>query len=438
MSASRSVSSSASNTVERLGDRQVRRSRRSCGPSPSPPGSAASSRWPWHAGHGRSERYGSSSSCSAQVPSSKRRRRFGRMPFELRRSAWPPNSSSSRCLSRQLRERRRRDRCRSRRGRAPCSASRTSFRSPSPTARSRRRPATSIRRARCAADRNRSSRPGPGSPVQAPCGELNENARGVISGTLMPHSTHASWRENSRSPPSSVLMTTMSSARLSATSTDSVSRRSMPPRTISRSTTTSMLWLRRRSSLMSSSSDRNWPSMRALVKPRVAQRRQLLLELALAAADDRRQHVDARVLRIEHHHVDDALERLAGDLAAAVRAVRHADVGEQQPQVVVDLGDGADRRSRIRAGGLLLDRNRRRQAVDQIDVRLLHLLEELPRVGRQRLDVAPLPFGVNRVEGERRLARPDRPVMTTSLSRGMSTSMFLRLWTRAPRTAIQS
>ena len=41
------------------------------------------------------------------------------------------------------------------------------------------------------------------------------------------------------------------------------------------------------------------------------QRRQLLLELALAAADDRREDVDARVLRVEHHHVGDALERLA-------------------------------------------------------------------------------------------------------------------------------
>src|SRR5580765_5537289 len=34
------------------------------------------------------------------------------------------------------------------------------------------------------------------------------------------------------------------------------------------------------------------------------------------------------------------------------------------------------------------------------------------------------------------LPEPDRPVITTSLSRGMSTSMFLRLCTRAPRTAI--
>ena len=44
--------------------------------------------------------------------------------------------------------------------------------------------------------------PSPWQSVQAPCGELNENARGVISGMLMPQSTQASRRENSRSPPS--------------------------------------------------------------------------------------------------------------------------------------------------------------------------------------------------------------------------------------------
>src|SRR5262249_13107534 len=55
--------------------------------------------------------------------------------------------------------------------------------------------------------------------------------------------------------------------------------------------------------------------------------------------------------------------------------------------------------------GLLLDGNRRRQAVDQIDVRLLHLLEELSGVGGERLDIASLPFRVNRVEGQRRLSR---------------------------------
>src|SRR5687767_9269343 len=34
------------------------------------------------------------------------------------------------------------------------------------------------------------------------------------------------------------------------------------------------------------------------------------------------------------------------------------------------------------------------------------------------------------------LPEPDSPVITTTLSRGISTEMFLRLWTRAPWTAI--
>ena len=47
-----------------------------------------------------------------------------------------------------------------------------------------------------------------------------------------------------------------------------------------------------------------------------------------------------------------------------------------------------------------------RQPLDEVDVGLVHLPEELPRVGRQRLDVAPLALGEDRVEGQRGLARP--------------------------------
>ena len=107
-----------------------------------------------------------------------------------------------------------------------CSASRTSLRSPraqgaiAPSASDFDSSGTT----RCGS--KSTIAPRPWHSGQAPCGELNEKARGVISGMLMPQSTQASRRENSRSPPSSVLMTTMSSARLSATSTDSVSRRS--------------------------------------------------------------------------------------------------------------------------------------------------------------------------------------------------------------------
>ena len=142
-----------------------------------------------------------------------------------------------------------------------------------------------------------------------------------------------------------------------------------------------------------------------LGEPARAHGLQLFLELALAAADDGRHHVDARVLRVGHHQVDNALHRLGGDLAPAGRAVRHADVGEEQPQVVVDLGDRPHGGARVGARGLLLDRDGRRQPLDEVDVGLLHLLEELARVGRERLDVAALPLGVEGVEGQRRLAR---------------------------------
>ena len=41
-----------------------------------------------------------------------------------------------------------------------------------------------------------------------------------------------------------------------------------------------------------------------------------------------------------------------------------------------------------------------------IDIRLFHLLQELARVGGERFEIAPLPFGVKRIEGERGFSRP--------------------------------
>jgi len=60
----------------------------------------------------------------------------------------------------------------------------------------------------------------------------------------------------------------------------------------------------------------------------------------------------------------------------------------------------------------LLDRDGRRQAVDLVDVGLLHHLQELPRIGRQRFDVAPLAFGIDGVEASDDLPEPDSPVNT--------------------------
>jgi hypothetical protein len=78
--------------------------------------------------------------------------------------------------------------------------------------------------------------------------------------------------------------------------------------------------------------------------------------------------------------------------------------GVQNAQVIVDLGDGADGGPWIAGGGLLIDRDRGRQALDEVDVRLLHLSEKLSGIGGQRLHVSPLALGVDGVEGERAFA----------------------------------
>ncbi len=133
--------------------------------------------------------------------------------------------------------------------------------------------------------------------------------------------------------------------------------------------------------------------------------REQLDELALAVAHHRRHDHQARFGRQRQHCVHHLRHRLRLQRDAVVGAVGRAGPGEQQPQVVVDLGDGADGGARVVRGRLLLDRDRRRQALDHIHVGLVHQLQELPGIRGQALDIAALAFGIQRVEGQRRLAR---------------------------------
>ena len=128
-------------------------------------------------------------------------------------------------------------------------------------------------------------------------------------------------------------------------------------------------------------------------------------ELALLLRDDGRDDLVAGAVGQFHQLVRDLLHRLALDLGSALRAVRHADARPQQTHVVVDLGDRADRRARVAVRRLLVDRHRRAEALDEVDIGAIHLTEELARVRTQRLDVAPLALGEDRVEREGRLAR---------------------------------
>ncbi|MEZ0044221.1 hypothetical protein ABIA42_003100 [Bradyrhizobium sp. USDA 327] len=86
---------------------------------------------------------------------------------------------------------------------------------------------------------------------------------------------------------------------------------------------------------------------------------QLLPVLALAAAHDGREQIEAGAFGQRQHAVDHLRDGLALDRQARGRRIGYADAGPEQAHVVVDLGDGADGGTRVLRRRLLLDRDRR-------------------------------------------------------------------------------
>ena len=131
--------------------------------------------------------------------------------------------------------------------------------------------------------------------------------------------------------------------------------------------------------------------------------------LALAVRDHRGEQHDAAALRQRQDLVHHLAHGLRVQRVAMGGAARLPDAGEEEAQIVVDLRDRPHRRARVVGGGLLLDGDGRGQALDVVDVGLLHHRQELSGVGGQGLHVASLALGVQGVEGEGRLARSREP-----------------------------
>ena len=108
---------------------------------------------------------------------------------------------------------------------------------------------------------------------------------------------------------------------------------------------------------------------------------ELVPELALATAHQRREHFDLGAFRPLEHQVGDLRRGLPLDRRSIVGAMRRTGAGPEQAEIVVDLRDRAHGGTWIRAGGLLLDGDRGRQTFDRIDVGLVHEPEELARIG---------------------------------------------------------
>src|SRR5205823_6626070 len=129
-----------------------------------------------------------------------------------------------------------------------------------------------------------------------------------------------------------------------------------------------------------------------------------IAKFPLLAADDRCEQHDARFWRQREDFIDDVTGGLGNDRNAGFGTMGLADIGEEEPQVVVNLSGRGDDRAWVAARTALLNRDGGGKPFDEIDLRLLELIQELARIGRERFDVLALAFSINGVEREGRLA----------------------------------
>ena len=83
---------------------------------------------------------------------------------------------------------------------------------------------------------------------------------------------------------------------------------------------------------------------------------------------------------------------------AAAWTVRLPDAPVQESEIIVDFRGRGHGRPGVRRSGALHDGNRRRQPLDAVYLRLLHPVQEPPRIRRKALDVPALPFRVQGIE----------------------------------------
>ena len=127
--------------------------------------------------------------------------------------------------------------------------------------------------------------------------------------------------------------------------------------------------------------------------------------MAFALTDERREDIYCLVGILVEDHVDDFLLCVFHHLLSAKIAVGRTGARVEQTQVVVDLRRSAYGGAWILVCCLLFDADDGAQSRDFVDIGPLHVAQEVAGVGRERLYIAALAFGVDGVKGQRRLAR---------------------------------
>ena len=125
-----------------------------------------------------------------------------------------------------------------------------------------------------------------------------------------------------------------------------------------------------------------------------------LAVMALTPANHRGHAIRFGTLRQIHDALHHLVGCLPGHLVARLPGIGLAYPCIQQAQVIIDFGNRTHCRPRVAVGGLLVDGDHRRQAVDKVDLGPLHHPQELPRIRRKGFHEPALPLGIDGIEGQ--------------------------------------
>ena len=125
-----------------------------------------------------------------------------------------------------------------------------------------------------------------------------------------------------------------------------------------------------------------------------------LAVMALSAPDQGSQEQALAAFVLSQYQFHDFFVGVAHHLLARDGRVGGGCAGEEQAQEIRDFGNGADCGTRVGARGFLFYCNDGAEPFYAFDLGLFEYSYEMLGIGGQGVEIAPLPFGVDGVEGE--------------------------------------
>ena len=114
----------------------------------------------------------------------------------------------------------------------------------------------------------------------------------------------------------------------------------------------------------------------------------------------RRHNLKFGLFRQRQKLIHNLIDGLTADLPAAHRAVGSPHPGIEQPEIVVNFGDGAYGGAGVFGGGFLIDGDGRAEPFNGLHIGLLHLPQKLPGIGGNTLHIPALAVGVDGIKGQ--------------------------------------